>query len=832
MKYLFSFCLFFIVWMGLHAQTNVAPAKLSPDSALQKFRNLYPQEKVFAQTDKETYLSGETIWMKIWCTLDGVPTFLSNILYVDLVNAEGKVVAKKMYKLDSLSSTQADLDLPVTIASGTYSINAYSLWMLNFPDFIFRKSIFIYGTDYLNKKNTATKPQLNCQFFPEAGNLLEGVNTRIAFLVTDQNGQPVNVKGSIADQSGKAIKEVQTLHNGMGIFEIEANGESRYKLNIPLANGASMDYALPVAEKEGVNMRVENSNPNRLTALVFRAEKNKEAYNKIKLVAQMNGQMVASAELNFDEGLTALPIAKKNLPAGILQITAFREDGLPLAERIAFIANYNILQPDIKTPVLSKQARGKNEFSVEFPNIKQPNISLAVTDASMDTAFKIPENIVSSLLLSSDIKGYIHEPAYYFKDKSKERLDHLDLLMMTQGWRRFEWKKMINDQSVNLQYPVESSLVIRGLVKKSDRNAVVGEGHVSFIIKTEDSTTIMASAQLTDKGEFMLDGLSFQKKATFFYQGTNKKKESYIVDVDITPAYIDSLQKSSGIPSVNLDTAVIKAGAAGYAGFLFGKLKSIDTANGEYLGNVTVKGVRKKLSPADSLNAAYASDIFKLGRSIDPSETGFATSIWQIIQRSVPGISVTGDMINPVVRFTRFQGLDALSENNSASYLSASGSGGDDFGTMMLERNGVTYFLNEMNVSMDVISTINVSDVALIKVYAAEGTALGASGPAIAIYTKKGAVTGKNIYDKKFSSIERTGYSLVKSFYAPLYTRAKQPEEALDSRETLYWNGNVKPGKDGKYSFRFYNNDFSKKVKVVIQGIGVNGELIYAEKVF
>ncbi len=151
---------------------------------------------------------------------------------------------------------------------------------------------------------------------------------------------------------------------------------------------------------------------------------------------------------------------------------------------------------------------------------------------------------------------------------------------------------------------------------------------------------------------------------------------------------------------------------------------------------------------------------------------------------------------------------------------------------MMLERNGVTYFLNEMNVSMDVISTINVSDVALIKVYAAEGTALGASGPAIAIYTKKGAVTGKNIYDKKFSSIDRTGYSLVKSFYGPLYTRAKQPEEALDSRETLYWNGNVKPGKDGKYPIRFYNNDFGKRVKVVIQGLGANGELIYAEKVF
>lgn len=820
-----------LLTLQLTAQTTGLTAKLSHDSALQQFKTLYPQEKVFVQTDKERYLSGETIWMKAWCTLDGVPTFLSNIVYVDLINAEGKVVTKKMYKLDSLSSTPADIELASDLPSGNYVINAYTLWMLNFPSFIFRKPIYIYGTDYLKKRDINVQPKLHCQFFPEGGNMIEGVNTRIAFLVTDHNGQPVRIKGNLVDQNGKAIQEVQTTHHGMGAFDIEAQAGNSYKLNIPFSNGASMDYPLPVAEQEGVVLRVENSNPNRLTVLVSRAEKNKEVYNNLKLVAQMNGQMLASAELNFDEGLTAMPIAKKNLPAGIIQITAFRDNGIPVAERIAFIANYSISKPEIQTPVLSKLPRGKNEFIVDLQAFKQPNVAIAVTDASADTSITSPENFVSSVLLSSDIKGYIHEPAYYFKDKSKERLEHLDLLMMTQGWRRFEWKKIIDNQPMALQYPVESSLAIRGVVKKSDRNTVVAEGHVSFLIKTEDSTTIMASAQLTDKGEFMLDGLSFQKRATFFYQGTNKKKESYIVDVDITPVYIDSLRVTAYRSPVNLDTSDIKAGAAGYAGFLFGKLKSIDTSGSEYLGNVTVKGVRRKLSTVDSLNAAYASDIFRLGRSIDPSETGFATSIWQIIQRTVPGISVTGDMINPVVRFNRFQGLDAMSENNATSYLNATGSGADDFGTMMLERNGVTYFLNEMNVSMDVISTINVSDVALIKVYAAEGTALGASGPAIAVYTKKGAVTGRNIYDKKFSTVERTGYSLVKSFYAPLYTKEKQPDEAIDSRETLYWNGNVKPGKDGKYQFRYYNNDFGKKVKLIVQGIGINGELIFTEKI-
>ena len=829
MKNLVSLFFFLAFMCGLQAQTASNLTKLSPDSALQKFRANYPQEKVFVQTDKDSYLSGETIWMKAWCTLDAVPSFLSNILYIDLVNEQGKVVVKKMYKLDSLSSTPADFELDANLLSGNYTINAYTLWMLNFPGFIFQKQVYVYGADYLTKKRETSRPSLICQFFPEGGNLIEGINNRIAFLVTDQQGNPQQVTGKLIDQDGKEVSVVKTVHAGMGSFELEVKPDAKYKLNIPFSNGSSMDFQLPLASQEGIAIRIENGNANRLTALIFRGEKNKEAFNKIKLVAQMNGQMIAMAYLNFEEGLTALPIAKKNLPAGIIQLTAFGENGLPLAERIAFIANHSIIQPTVKAITGSAKPRSKNEYLIDLKNVNIPNVAIAVTDVTADTSLRTPDNIVSSSLLSTDIKGYIHEPAYYFKDKSKERLEHLDLLMMTQGWRRFEWKQLVEDQPMALKYPVESSLTIGGVVKKSDRNTVVTDGHVSFIIKTDDSTTIMASAMLTDKGEFLLDGLSFQKKATFYYQGTNKKKETFIVDVALNPSYIDSLKQSGYKPSMNLDTISLNANASGLAAFLYGKLKGIDTTAGVYLGNVTVKGVRRKISKTDSLNLEYASDIFKLGRSIDPGETSFATSIWQIIQRSVPGISVTGDMINPVVRFNRFQGLDALSENNNTSYLNATGSGEDDFGTMMIERNGVTYFLNEMNVSMDVISTINVNDVALIKVYAAEGTALGASGPAIAIYTKKGAINAKNIYDKSFSSVQRTGYSLVRSFYSPLYTREKQPEDALDSRETLYWNGFVKPGKDGQYRLQFYNNDFGKNKKVTIQGIGTKGELIFTE---
>lgn len=802
------------------------------DSVLNAFKDDYPQEKVFVQTDREAYFTGETIWMKAWCTLEGVPSYLSQILYVDLTDEQGKVVEKKMYKLDSLGSSPADIDLPISLTSGSYSLNAYTLWMLNFPSFIFRKPIYIYGSDYLKKKtNKVIDPGFQFHFFPEGGNLIEGVMNKVAFMVTDNDGQPISAKGNLVNKEGKTIAEIQTLHNGMGIFEIEpATGES-YKVTIPFSNGMVRDFPLMTAEKEGVSMLVDNANPNRLAVLLFRGETNKEKYNKLRVLAQMNAQTIASADLNFEEGLTALPVSKKNLPAGIMHITAFTEDGLPVAERLVFIANHAIIKPNVDLTGLQTGSRKKNEFYFSLDTLKLPAVAVAVTDASFDTTIKVSDNIVSSLLLSSDIKGYIHNPAYYFKDKAPTTLQHLDLLMMTQGWRRFEWKNLLAGTPMPISYPVESSITMRGLVKKSDRNTVVKDGFVSFIIKTEDSTTIMANAKLTDKGEFLLNDMDFKKAATIFYQGTNNKKETFIVDVDVVPSYIDSLTKSSFKPQIDMDTATVSAKAAGYARYLYGKLSFADSNNAVFLGDVEVKGVRKKLRPADSLNAVYASEIFKLGRSIDPSEVGFATTIWQIIQRTVPGISVSGDFINPVVRFNRFQGLDAMSENNSASYLNASGTGGDDFGTMMLERNGVTYFLNEVNVSMDVISTLSVSDVALIKVYAAEGSALGASGPAIAVYTKKGAVASSNVYDKRFSMVKRQGYSLTKTFFSPLYTTAKKPEEPMDDRQTLYWNGNMRADKNGKYNIKFYHNDIGKKMKLTIQGITTDGKMIFLEKI-
>jgi hypothetical protein len=347
---------------------------------------------------------------------------------------------------------------------------------------------------------------------------------------------------------------------------------------------------------------------------------------------------------------------------------------------------------------------------------------------------------------------------------------------------------------------------------------LVKEGRVSFIIKGEDSTSILAEAGITDKGEFLLNDVNYMKSAAVAYMGTNTKKENYIVDVKLRPTYIDSLKKSSRIPEINLDTTNLTTTIGNWVN------DTTPFKNAKLLEGVVVKG--KKVSREDSLNKQYAGGPFLLGKAIDPSSVKFARSIWQVIQQTVPGVTVEGNPFDPTVVFNRFGALGG-GDATASSGESSDGSVSPD---VAVQTNGIAYYLNEVNVSKDVINTMSVDDVALIKVLKNEGAALGATQGVIAIYTKKGVAMGKTLYDKAYAVEKKEGYAIVKQFYSPDYTRNPDNTET-DKRVTLYWNGRMLPARDGKYRFRFFNNDTSKQFKLVIQGIDKEGQLIYGEQI-
>ncbi len=775
----------------------------------------FPQEKIFLQIDKNQLVAGDQLWFKAWCTFNSKPSFLSKIMYVDLIDETGIVVQKKMFSMDSSASISGVFDIDTKIKSGNYRFNAYTLWMLNSPDFIAKQSLFIYGSDYINKPVNPSKIlNLKAQFFPEGGNMIAGINNRIAFKITDDNANPISTSGVIVDKDNQQITSFSTEHDGMGIFEIEPKTGGNYFALIKKANGSSQTFKLPVIKNEGLNMMVYNSS-NRISVIINRADLNKEKYNKSILIAHMNGKLIFAGEFDFNEGKTATSISKKGLQPGIVHFTVFDTASNPLVERIAFVENYTVQVPAMNNDIKNLNKRGKNAFSFQLENTINENLSILVKTVQKTDSLQNTESMLSSLFLSADLKGFIPNSHYYFSNKSELVLKHLDLLMMTHGWRRFTWNNIVNKIDPVLKYPIESNISIKGKVTKSGRSELIKDGKVSFILKGEDSTKIIADAFLTDKGEFILDSLKYKKKATIYFEAQNNKREKISVDVAIYPAYIDTIKKSTFISEINLDTSNISKRTNFFSQFIYNRLGNIDTL---LFGNTTLAGVTvtsKKLSVIDSLQKEYVSPLFAVSdKTIDFENAAGMINIWQYLRGQIPGFEV--EPFNgggASARFTRYDGIRGLS---------------DDEGT-----DAMKFMLNEVEVSPEQLDFISPNDVALVKVYIGNSAfAWGANMGMIAVYTKKGTIVKKSPYEKTFTKLEKIGYESDREFFNIDYI--KMPDinkNIIDKRQTLYWNPKVKKDKTGKYSFSYYNNDLSEFNFLLIQGIDKKGQIVYYQKV-
>ncbi|MBO9564927.1 MAG: hypothetical protein J7621_19280 [Niastella sp.] len=831
-KYFSPLVLLFFFIPAAHAQLPVlADLTAKTEQGLAKFHENYPQEKVFLQTDRNYYAVGETIWMKAWATLDGKPTYLSRIVYVDLINSDGQVVHKKMYQLDSAGSTACELQLKPDLITGNYTLRAYTLWMLNFRDYIFNSEIYILGMDRKVTNGSKITPQVNVQFFPEGGDLVNDLESVVAYKAYDQYGNALNITGTVADATGAAVASFKSDHDGMGSFRLTPTAGKSYTANITTANGRTTKVQLPAAKAEGIVMRINNNAAARLTVILQRKAAQESQFNRLLIVAQMHNTTVFQGEVNFAEGASAASIPKKALPPGIIQVTVFDSLGNPLAERLAFIKNTNTLTPELVKETISLTRKAKNMLSLNLKDIKRPNISVCITDVSTDN-LSSPVNIIASSLLASDLKGNINNPNYYFAANDTSTNKHLDVLMMTHGWRRFVWKDVLASKFPELKYPVESSIAIKGKATRPGTNNIIKEGRVNLMLKAADSTKLLSEAKLTDKGEFIVDNLEFKGDATVSYQATNDKRQAMVIDVTLYPNYYDTVKKALASAGI-FDYDPVK-GNDKLNESLLAQVHTVDTfmKGPEYLKSVTVTG--RRLSPTDSLNNAYATGQYMFGgRKLAPGKQGYF-SLWQLI-RTVPGFVVEGDMKNPNVSLSRTAGLNLFSDNGSATggvtFTDGEGAGPTASGPDYVQ-NGIAFYLNEVPVSREVLDNLSMIDVAFVKTYVgAETFAVGPFNGAILVYTHKGVTVGKSIYDKTFAKSQLGGYSPVREYFTPDYSLNPALQTMPDNRITLLWSPRVATNKDGKATIKFFNNDKSTRVKVLIQGLDADGRFIYQEQI-
>lgn len=771
-------------------------------NAIDSFSLLQPQEKAYVTTDRNFYLSGETVWFKAFVTLNNNATVLSKILYVELINGDGILVDKKMLKLKRGSSNNA-FDTKSNFLSGEYTVRAYTLWMLNFPDFIFEKKIIIKNPN--DQKNPTSvskiKESFFVNFYPEGGNLIDGVKSVVVIKATNEYGIPYALKGNILNEKNEVVSKFETMIGGMTKIEITPKINETYKAQITSEGKLNQIFLLPKALGEGIVLSVDNTSLSKIFASVNRTKQNAAKYNNLILLAQINYELVYIGKLNLDEGLDAVAIPKKNLPPGIMQITVLTQEGVPLAERLLFVANHQLDSSLITADIINYEKRKKNSLKINLAEFKNVDAVISITNAN--TFNNENQNILSYLLMSSDINNKIYQPGTYFRSKDKQTLDNFDLVMLTNGWRRYKLEDVIANKYAPLIYPFERSIKITGKVLESNGKPALKEGKINLIINGEDSTKIISQANTNASSVFVVDNIDFNKEATIFYQGANLANKNAIVSVKFDLPFFDTLKKpfSWNNPAVATANETIKQ-------FLNTITIQNEKDKSKTLESVVVKA--KKSSAIDSLNKLYSSDIFfESDQTIAINTDVNFGDIWQFLRRNVPGISIIRADTGTQVNFTRYQGADYFSEN---------------------EPGGVQFFLNEIPVSVDVVESLFAEDIGLLKVYKGNtAVILGATRGAIALYTVK----GKSIRDwrqKGFDFIKKLGYSVTREFSEINYSRINPDESLKDIRPTIYWNPSLKQTGNNA-NIEFYNDDICKKFKVIVEGIDENGKLLYVEKI-
>jgi hypothetical protein len=776
--------------------------------ALEEFAGRYPQQKVYLHLDKDYYASGETIWFKAYITLQGLPDTRATNLYVELIDRSGAVLQKQLFAASN-AGAPGNINLPETMKPGMYQIRAYTSWMLNFDhSFLYNRTIEVLDPAKRNSpgpRDTVTSTAFSVQFFPEGGDMIAGQNNLVAFKAIDQSGFPIGVDGSVKNSKGQQVAVIKVTHDGMGSFELKPATGDTYKATVKAANGQQKEFTLPNAKATGVGLKVYNRGL-RVFYQALIANADDTAYNDLLIIGQIGQQLVYKAPLKVSEGRISGFVPTQNMPSSIMQLTLFSKAGVPLAERLVFLRKNDLLPLQLEEAAsINTEERSKNTIMLKVPDSLATILSVSVTDADLVVKDPDEDNIVSNLLLTSDLKGYIHNPAWYLQDTAKARLDALDLVMMTNGWRRFSWEKILKKEYPDTRFPYEQGILLKGTAFTNGGRFQLMNGKVDFIIKQPiDSSTTIMSAPTNAMGEFSVPNLVLMDTALVYYQGNDQQKRWKDVTVKFNTHFFENVAPVTMSYPFKLPPPIDANVLKNYLTTAYEGNRVNRSINSRMVFLKEVNITERKIAKEETLEKRYATGLFAGGDGYTfdlTKENNSYMNIFQYLQSRVAGLQITGNLSDPSLQW----------------------------------RGGrPSLYLNEMPSDASMLSSVAVSDIAMVKVFRPPfmgGFGGGANG-AIAVYTKKGSEGGDDSM-KGFELYKKPGYTVVKEFYSPDYNVHKEVHSLPDKRMTLYWNPNLMVDPETRTAkILFFNNDFTRHFRVIVEGIGDDGTVGRAEQVY
>ncbi len=744
------------------------------------YRSKTPQEKIFVHTDRSFYVAGETIWFAIYNQDASMhkPIDISKVAYVEILDEHNVPITQAKIELVN-GRGNGSIPLSLSIPSGNYLFRAYTQWMKNFdPDYYYQKPIAIVNTLRTTKNDMPSTPvisTLDVQFFPEGGSLIEGIESRVAFKVIDAEGKSMEFKGVLINQANDTVAHLHPLKFGMGSFRFTPQSKQTYQAVIREANGTVTKHSFLKAADKGYALSLVRDNN------FLRLDINAKVDNAyaVFLLVHTRNRIVFSGKQKLLEGKATYTIDIAKLGEGISSFTLFDDANRPVCERLFFKSVSQKLLIDVTPNQGAYPVKSKVTFSMITQTTNQSFVpaSLSVSIIRADSLEVVTQNhILPYLFLSSDLKGHIESPEYYFQLDNPEVTEAADNLMLTQGWRRFKWDEILSKKDSAFDYlPEFRGHLIKGrVIEGATRNAAKG---VSILLSSPSAEGRFYSGVSNEKGQVFFELKNFYGTHPLIGQAGRPNDSVYYFEV------IDPF--SSQFSKIHLPTFSLEK-----------EWKNTLTKRSIHMQVQTV--FQKDLQNAAKNPQTDATFYGKPDEHYLLSDYTRFTSMEDVMREYVKGVWVRKQ--NDKFYFLLPHSFEKRVMKEPLATVD--GLPTSDFNSIM---------------NLDPLKIKQV-DVFSKKVYLGSLTYEGL----IAITSYKGDLAGLSL-DAKQNTQLYDGLQEKREFYSPRYEPSSSRNRIPDFRELLYSNSSVTTDAIGKTQLEFYTSELEGTYYIITQGITDQG---------
>ncbi|MEZ4777596.1 MAG: hypothetical protein R3D00_30760 [Bacteroidia bacterium] len=763
---------FIFIWMLLFfLLMQVATAQIIP--------SVY-QEKVFLHTDKSFYLTGEDLYFKAYLVnaADHRPSDLSKVIYVELVS--DKVYLQT--RISAVEGSNGSFFLPADLHSGKYVVRAYTRWMRNFDEaFFFQKTIAIFNPFEPASVTTPAAEHYDIQFFPEGGQFVSSIESKTGFRVVNEDGQGIDFRGIVVNAVNDTLATFQPLKFGIGHFYFTPVSSNTYFAQIYDLNGKLIaKQTLPPAAGKGYALKLSDTGNGRLSV---RANSNTPDYEGQDIVCLVHsrGKMIFRENRKIISQQAEFVFPVSQLEDGINHITLFDNSGNPVAERLYFKRPEASQEIKIRPDQEMYPQRSKIQLDLQVPDRQGLNISMAVYHAD---DLQSPEklNIANYLLLTSDLKGYVESPWYYFEKDSQVNAA-TDNLMLTHGWRRFEWKKVQegSQEKISLFPEYVAPLVEAEIISRETQKPAAG---ITAYLSMAGKNFVFKGSQSDSLGKVYFEMHRVYQKGELIVRLTPRDDSLYQIRI---------LDPFSPVVYPGVNTPL-----------------GLSLAHKAQLEDRSVYMQARRVYQKESKTKPQADSLHFYGI---PDEKYYLDD------------------------YTRFPVMEEVMREYIRGVMVRKAEG--KFQYRIFDLNTGELFEEEPLVLLDGVPVFDINKIMALDPFLIKSIEvkrrkeflgrLGFSGVVSYLSYEGNAIS--NVLGDKEAWPEYQGLQVQRVYFTPQYEAGADLNNRLpDFRDLLYWNPNIEIPSSGAFSISFYSSSLSGKYNVYINGLSEDGKLFHGSQ--